>query len=43
METLGAKDEALEAYREALKIHPTLQAARAAESRLLREQNGQGL
>ena len=43
LETLGAKDEALEAYREALKIYPTLQVARAAESRLVREQNGQGL
>ena len=40
---IGAKDEALEAYREALKIYPTLQVARAAESRLVREQNGQGL
>ena len=43
LEELGARDEAIEAYREALNIHPTLQAARAAESRLMREQNGQGL
>ena len=43
LEELGAKEEALEAYREALKIHPQLEAARAAESRLTRAQNGQGL
>ena len=31
------------AYREALKIHPTLEAARQAEARILKEKNGQGL
>jgi tetratricopeptide (TPR) repeat protein len=43
LENLGARDEALQAYREALNIHPTLAAARQAEARLLEEQNGQGL
>lgn len=43
LEELGARDEALEAYREALKVHPTLGPAKAAEARLVKEQNGQGL
>jgi|TARA_R100000501_G_C2600726_1_gene97854 tetratricopeptide (TPR) repeat protein len=43
LEELGAREEALEAYQEALKIHPTLEVARAAQSRLMRQQNGQGL
>ena len=43
LEELGAKDEALAAYREALKIHPTLAAAKQAEARLLKEKIGQGL
>ncbi|GGB71416.1 tetratricopeptide repeat protein [Henriciella pelagia] len=43
LEQLGAKEEALIAYREALKIHPTLGPARSAEARLVKEKNGQGL
>lgn len=43
LEELGAKDEALAAYREALKIHPTLGPAKSAEARLMKEENGQGL
>ena len=43
LEQLGAKDEALIAYREALEIHPTLGVAKSAEARLVKEKNGQGL
>lgn len=43
LEELGAKDEALVAYKEALKIHPTLSPAKSAIARLEEEQTGQGL
>ncbi|WP_300377309.1 tetratricopeptide repeat protein [Henriciella sp.] len=43
LEELGASKEALEAYREALKIHPTLGPAKSAVARLEREQTGTGL
>ena len=42
-EELGAKDQALEAYKEALKIHPTLSPARSAVARLQKETTGTGL
>ncbi|WP_233355811.1 tetratricopeptide repeat protein [Henriciella litoralis] len=43
LEQLGAPDEALVAYQEALKIHPTLAPARDAKARIERANNGQGL
>lgn len=43
LEELGAKDEAIDAYREALKVHPTLGPAKSAVARLEKEQTGQGL
>lgn len=43
LEELGAQDQALIAYREALKIHPTLGPAKDAEARIVKDMNGQGL
>lgn len=43
LEELGATGEAIEAYHEALEIHPTLGPAKSAVSRLEKEQTGQGL
>ncbi|WP_300391559.1 tetratricopeptide repeat protein [Henriciella sp.] len=43
LEQLGARDEALVAYKEALNVHPTLGPAKSAVARLEKEQTGQGL
>ena len=43
METMGAQNEALEAYREALAIYPTMPQAIQAEKRLSKSAEGQGL
>ncbi|RIJ17814.1 tetratricopeptide repeat protein [Henriciella mobilis] len=43
LEELGAREEALEAYKEALNVHPTLGPAKSAVARLEKEQTGQGL
>jgi tetratricopeptide (TPR) repeat protein len=43
METMGAETEALDAYRQALKIYPFMTQARQAEKRLSRVAEGQGL
>ena len=43
METMGAEAEALDAYRQALEIHPFMTQARQAEKRLSRVAEGQGL
>jgi hypothetical protein len=43
LEELGAEKEALEAYKEALKVHPTLGPAKSAVARLEKAQTGQGL
>lgn len=43
LETLGADKEALEAFREALKIYPSLPQARQGVARLRAKVEGQGL
>lgn len=43
MEQLGAEKEALEAFEEALNIHPNLQAAKQSASRLRPKTSGQSL
>ncbi|KCZ91678.1 tetratricopeptide repeat protein [Hyphomonas johnsonii] len=43
LETMGAEDEALDAYREALKIYPLMTQAMQAEKRLSKAAEGQGL
>ncbi len=43
LERLGAEKEALAAYREALAIHPWLEPARRAESRLAKATDGTAL
>lgn len=43
LETFGAQEQALEAYREALAIHPNLAPAKHAEKRLARANDGQAL
>ena len=42
-EQMGSPKNALEAYREALKIYPRMQQAIAAEKRLSKISEGQGL
>jgi len=43
METMGAEQEALEAYRQALDIYPFMTQALQAEKRLAKQAEGQGL
>ena len=43
LEELGAKDEAIIAYKQALEVHPSLGPAKSAVQRLEKEQTGQGL
>jgi len=43
MEQLGAEKEALEAFEEALKIHPNLQAAKQSAAKLKPKTSGQAL
>lgn len=43
MEQLGAEEEALEAFEEALKIHPNLQAAKQSAAKLKPKSSGQAL
>jgi len=43
MEQLGAQSEALDAYQEALEIHPNLQAAKQAAAKLKPKSAGQAL
>ncbi len=43
LERLGAKEEALEAYREALAIHPFMEPARRGASRLAEATDGTAL
>ncbi|NBC21448.1 MAG: tetratricopeptide repeat protein [Alphaproteobacteria bacterium] len=43
LERFGAKQEALEAYRQALKIHPYMEPARRAEARLSKALDGTAL
>lgn len=43
MEQLGATEEALDAYEEALKIHPNLQVAKQSAARLTPKASGQAL
>lgn len=42
-ESMGAPQQALEAYREAIRIYPRMQQALAAEKRLSKVAEGQGL
>jgi hypothetical protein len=43
MEAMGAENEALEAYRQALTIYPFMTQAMQAEKRLSKVAEGQGL
>lgn len=43
LESLGARDEALEAFEAALEIYPTMEAAKNGVDRLRRSQQGRGI